>query len=524
MKNLYIILFVILTSISFFSCKKSFLDEESRSAYSPENSLKDSLGFEANIAGLQASVREQYTAKRPVDIQMTGFQVGTDVCIRGNGTANAAFEDYALLKPVNAMISFYWYWGYKVISNANQIIQAAEDPSVPLSNSGRNRYLAEAKFFRAYAYNFLVTLFGPVPLVEKPINIPRSDFTNTSVEILNDFIIKDLVFSETYLSAIDAILKPGRISKEAAQQLLAEVYLRVGNPSLAEAECVKVINGPFSLTKARYGIKKDQPGDAFSDMFIYGNQRRREGNKEAIWVVEQDFFLPGGSTTGDQHRRNWVPTYYNRVGMLICDSLGGRGTGNVRLSWWVINKLYTGNDMRNSKYSIHRDFWYNDPKNSNYGKKVVLTPGDTLFKLAPYTTKWNFTLPNDVLVSSTFKDLIYMRLGETYLLMAEAQFKQGKLTGAAASINAIRSRAQASLVQPSDITLDFILDERARELIGEENRRMTLVRTGTLIERVRRLNSAVPSNIQEYNKLLPIPQSEIDLNKDAKLEQNPGYN
>jgi hypothetical protein len=209
--------------------------------------------------------------------------------------------------------------------------------------------------------------------------------------------------------------------------------------------------------------------------------------------------------------------------MVICDSLGGRGQGNVRLSWWVINRLYTGNDMRNSTYNLHRDFWYNDPANSKFGQKVVPAAGDTLYRLAPYTTKWNFTLPNDVLVSSTYKDLIMMRLGETYLLLAEAQFKQGKLPEAAASLNVVRSRAQASQIQSTDVTLDFILDERARELIGEENRRMTLVRTGTLVDRVKKLNYGVTSNIQDFNKLLPIPQSEIDLNKDGDLKQNPGY-
>ena len=82
------------------------------------------------------------------------------------------------------------------------------------------------------------------------------------------------------------------------------------------------------------------------------------------------------------------------------------------------------------------------------------------------------------------------------------------------------------------MSLDFILDERARELVGEENRRMTLVRTGTLVERAKRLcgtvtlaggNIETTNGIQDYNVLLPIPQTEIDLNKDAVLEQNSGY-
>lgn len=125
-----------------------------------------------------------------------------------------------------------------------------------------------------------------------------------------------------------------------------------------------------------------------------------------------------------------------------------------------------------------------------------------------------------------------MRLGETYLLRAEARLKQDDFDGAAADINVLRDRANAPAVSAGDMTLDFILDERARELIGEENRRMTLVRTGTLVDRAIRLNGTEPladgniettNGIQDYNMLLPIPQDEIDLNKDAVLEQNPGY-
>jgi len=84
------------------------------------------------------------------------------------------------------------------------------------------------------------------------------------------------------------------------------------------------------------------------------------------------------------------------------------------------------------------------------------------------------------------KDFIMMRLGETYLLLAEAQVKLGDLGGAATTINVLRTRAQVPLVSAAQMNLDFILDERARELIGEENRRMTLMRTGTLVDRALR--------------------------------------
>src|SRR5665213_3518580 len=115
-----------------------------------------------------------------------------------------------------------------------------------------------------------------------------------------------------------------------------------------------------------------------------------------------------------------------------------------------------------------------------------------------------------------------MRLGETYLLRAEAQFKQGKLSDAATSLNIVRARANAAPITASDVTMDFILDERARELVAEENRRMTLMRTGTLVTRVVNRGEGI-TGLTEKNLLLPIPLSEIQINKDAVLEQNPGY-
>ena len=133
-----------------------------------------------------------------------------------------------------------------------------------------------------------------------------------------------------------------------------------------------------------------------------------------------------------------------------------------------------------------------------------------------------------------------MRLGETYLLRAEARLRQNNPGGAADDINVLRNRAfktarvinnnpNLGKVSASDMTVDFILDERARELIAEENRRMTLARMGKLKDRIA-LNgdtspaSKVTTGFQDFNSLLPIPLSEIQLNKGAELKQNPGYN
>jgi hypothetical protein len=214
--------------------------------------------------------------------------------------------------------------------------------------------------------------------------------------------------------------------------------------------------------------------------------------------------------------------------MKITDSLGGRGIARLRLNDYVVYGLYESNDMRNSRFNLRRQYYYNDPsKPALYGKPVPYTGFDTIYRIDPHTTKWYQYDPNDEFGFAMIKDIPLMRLGETYLLLAEAQFKQGKLAEAAASLNVIRARANATPITASDVTLDFILDERARELVGEENRRMTLMRTGKLVERALKYNSVSPINqmsgISNKNLLMPIPQSEIDLNKDAKLEQNPGY-
>ena len=120
-----------------------------------------------------------------------------------------------------------------------------------------------------------------------------------------------------------------------------------------------------------------------------------------------------------------------------------------------------------------------------------------------------------------------MRLGDAYLLRAEARLQQDDTAGAAEDINVIRTRAavpgQEAAIQitPADVDLDFLLDERARELAGEGWRWWDLVRTGTLVERTR-LHNPQAANIQDYHALRPIPQEQIDRTQGG-YPQNPGY-
>jgi starch-binding outer membrane protein, SusD/RagB family len=540
MKKLFYIFFIIgVFMLTQSSCKKSFLDERVYSAYAPET-LRDSLGFEASLVGIYNHLSQFFTTS---DQQgwLSVWQAGTDIAYAVQPQAiEVPYYNYNSLNSSDGAASFTWTWGYRMINNTNIIIENVENPEVVgLTQAGKNAINAEARFFRAYAYNILATCFGRVPVVTEPLSAPKTDFVRASMDTVNNLIAEDLLFAAENLPDIESVKSNSkgkmysRANRYMAMQLLAEAYLRMGKNDLAEQQAQAVINsGTFSLTTSRYGIRASQPGDPFSDMFIYGNQRRNQGNREVIWIMEMEHpsTVTGGITNSPQQRRVWGAAYYQVAGMKITDSLGGRGIARLRLNDWVLYRLYEPNDMRNSRFNIRRQYYYNDPAPAHaakYGKPVPYSGPDTLFRIAPHTTKWYQFDPNDEFGFAMIKDIILMRLGETYLLLAEAQFKQGKTSQAATTLTTLRARSNGSSVTASQVTLDFILDERVRELVGEENRRMTLMRTGKLVERALALNSNSPANpingLTAKHQLMPIPLAEVNLNKDAVLEQNPGY-
>ncbi len=139
---------------------------------------------------------------------------------------------------------------------------------------------------------------------------------------------------------------------------------------------------------------------------------------------------------------------------------------------------------------------------------------------------------------STRPAVLY-RFADVYMTGAEAYFKTGDNTRAAALLNVVRQRAgyrrtnsaaqnaaavTAMTIQPSDVTLDFILDERSREFFGEWQRWHDLVRTRSLVRRVKAWNPEAAPYVQDFNMLRPIPQYQIDRVIDGpKFPQNTGY-
>lgn len=146
--------------------------------------------------------------------------------------------------------------------------------------------------------------------------------------------------------------------------------------------------------------------------------------------------------------------------------------------------------------------------------------------------------------ASNFNDpstrpVVIWRFSDVYMLGAEAAFKLGNLPNSANLINVVRQRAAyrkantaaqntaaaaAMVIQPSDVTLDFILDERSREFYAENQRWLDLVRTKSLTRRVKAWNKEAAPFVKDEFMLRPIPQTEIDLvTEGPKMPQNPGY-
>ena len=135
------------------------------------------------------------------------------------------------------------------------------------------------------------------------------------------------------------------------------------------------------------------------------------------------------------------------------------------------------------------------------------------------------------------RDMFMFRLGEVYLLAAEAYLQSNNLTKALERVNTIRRRASGArdLTIPSeldvtsnDLDIDFILEERARELFGEELRWLELKRTGKLVERTLRCNMQAGHEnakyLNENHNLRPLPyQWFIRLSNHDEIKQNPGY-
>ncbi|WP_312187221.1 RagB/SusD family nutrient uptake outer membrane protein [Sphingobacterium sp.] len=540
MKKRNTTLYTILAGLSllFTGCSKNFLNEDTSSFQSPDNTYINTKGFETGLNGLYSYARMEFlTWNGSIFSQgatpQEALQVGTDiVAIKTTGTdaTLAPFSNYTL-NPASSYVRNYWKYAYGFIGNANTILEALQKEGISWTDKDNDpkRIEATARFFRAYSYRYLINLYGDVPWVDKVSETPRRDFTRAPKAEILTHMIEDLNYASDNLPDNPGAIQEGKLTKWAALHYLAEAYLQAGQPDLAAEAANKVIqSGYFKLNDQRFGAEKDKPGDYFHDMFIENNQNRTSGNQETIWAIQLEYNTQGGGDRyTDWSKRAWVPFYSQQKGFVLADSLGGRGLGHVRpYQWWLDS--YEKQDIRNSAFNIKRDWYYNDPSAPElYGKKIVLT--DAIMEsgnVFPTTTKFFYgKTAVDPAFEGNMKDRVKVRLAETYLLLAEAYWRANKPAQAKDAINAVRARAKASLVDASAINVDLILDERARELMGEEMRRMTLARFGedVFLRRVQTLNPQSKTVVKKEFILWPIPQEVIDSNTGAAFPQNQGY-
>ena len=463
-----------------FSCNESsFLEEKPLDFLSPENAYNTYADYETALTGLYAKVRANFYNSDFVFFQETDVAKNA----RDNNNFMGNLKDW--LTPQQAGVADVWDREYKLINNANTIISRIEGSS--LNAEQKSQVAAEAKFF------------GGVPLVLEENVSPKTDFTRNSKEEVLKAMYDDFLEATTVLPDIHTVVD-GKISNLVAKHYLAETCISLGLYDDAIRLASEVIDNPNTgLMKVRFGSHKSEEGDVYWDLFRRKNQNRKtSGNTEALWVIQMEPDVEGGYLTSTSYRPYYLERFAAPVTYSCTDpegkkaflssngrsdaNVGGRGVSNMSNTHWWLYEVWGddfSNDMRNSKYNVVRDAYYDLPTSKYYGKSII-APETKSKLLEEQSWRW-YPWPTKI--------TYMLRLAETYLLRAEAFLMKGDKEKAANDINEVRSRAHTSEVVASEVTIDYILDERARELVYEEFRRITLGRLGKYVERVRKYNT-----------------------------------
>ena len=550
------------------SCSKSFLDEDPLSIYTPDNSLQTAIQYQQATNNLYNGVRNIYMGNINLDTYF-GLYYATDFAYNATDYDPAAkLNAYkATMVPSYLIPTGIWTAYYKIITNANLIINRLNN-ATELSDADKNSFLGQALFFRAYAYNVLANLYGGVPVELNELSGPRYDYVRSSRADVYQQCKKDLQQAIGLLSDINQV-PDGTVNKQIAKHVLTEVLISLKDYDGAITSASEVISFPgLSLMTSRFGRRSNLPGDVYRDLFEYNNQNYSTGNHEGLLVMQTT--LNNSASVGDQTAWAVVPsltgvrivesTTKTKMAILFnakfVDSVSSNGVGWIRPTSHFFYEIWTPGDIRNSSYNIVRDIRISGvPANSpDYGKWYVkdgykdkVQPADfrdTIRNFYPVIRKTspsagdfvsaagpailtNVTSPFGGFLlngaSRLFMQKYMARLAETYLLRAEAYIGKGEKQKAADDINVLRARAQTTGASAAEMNIDYILDERLRELYMEEFRAVTLTRLGLLYDRDKKYNPKSGLTIETYHNLWPIPATEITQNTGAVLEQNQGY-
>ena len=522
------------------------LDEEVISRIG-NNYMNTPKGLEDAVNAAYSSMRLWYGTERGNNFTIFGtdtYTNGADGSWKFMNTYTTQFDTQ------NGHVREVWDGFYAGINNANAIIERAPNV-VGMSDPVKLQRIAEAKFIRAHHYFILTQLFGGVDLRLTETLVPTKDVTRATVAQQYEAIIKDLTEAIPDLEAKAKSSQYGRATRPAAEHLLGKVYL---TKATSEAKAGNDYANAIPLLQSvinNYGLK-------LLPDFAAVHRQGNEINDEVIWSVQytRDPLTNGG---GNNAHVFFLMEYDVLPGMQR-DTENGRPFKRYRPTNYTLNVIFQDrvNDSRYKK-SFKDTYYSNKPGKYNTSfdnskPTVTFALGDTAIFLPGYEmpVAQRATKKYQVLVPSRYderlfpaltkhldagrvdrtqfeggRDYIAFRLADTYLMLAEAQFMNNQVADAVSSINMVRRRAawpgkQAAMeITAAQLTMEFIMEERERELIGEQMRWFDLKRWGVLVERVLAHNPQA-SAIQPHHVLRPIPQNQID-RAATPFPQNPGY-
>lgn len=590
---------------TFSGCKKEFLKTEPLSFYEPSATFVDAAAMRAGLVSLAKNLRFEYYGGNPAILTEMLF---TEIAVEGTTDKSGPAQDLNTLITPDLVtynnddrnkIYVYWTEGYNGIKYANTIISRIDNAKYS-SPAERNAILGAAYFHRALRYYKLTHQFGDVPAIMKEITEPRLDFYSTKREVILQKIKLDL--DSALLWTSDNVNK-GEVTKGAVAHLLTKVNLALGNFDEAIKAANSVIDGGvYSLMKTTFGNAAPPfmlvpgsttpvplPRNVIWDLHRPENKSLAV-NKEGLFMII-DRFGDGQFGTGMTIMRQAVPYWGSNTNIItpsgktgtndnastafVESNLFGRGIGRTRPSNYGQYEIWDDpNDLRHAKgnWMNMEDMLYNDNglKTSNdpwYLQYIRLRSASGTL-LCKDTIRSYFGWPHyKIFVDDNentpkqggHSDWYMFRLAETYLLRAEAYYWKGNLASAAADINAVRTRANCAPITAAQVNMATILDERARELFFEENRKTELTRISYLFAKTGKpaengkvynlanfsennylydrviaknnfyrdgvfTNYGAKYTISPYHVLWPVPTPSIEANSNGRINQNKGYN